>query len=432
MWVPLLIPLIPLLIERILEFIDAVIILKIFPWWISAPRPPPTMLLQKPNEESWPKHLNKVQSNPQTGSIATDDDKNEVKNLDKVTYIVGPDRLDLFINTYEEAKFYYEREEKLHQLQLVYYISKYGYFLKERFLSEEINVQTWLFKPVLDTWELLFNKKPSDLDEEFAKQEGISQVPGDKEFAKILISEKYIQNILTDQAFTTLLTNEKFTSELSKNKTLAWIISKDETFSQQLLLVQEKLNDENFRQSILADMQNDRCLLHKKISEILGVDRLSPPQKNILTKFASEILKDKKSTNLQEDFTQKLELLAEYCYLRNLHTYEAFSIWKRQLYFLLGLGLGIVIVSLFDLASMLGLPDLTTKEDNLLNDIEMLKAAGPGVKSIMINTALGGGLGAGSHPTHALVNYISGLSRPRRRRPRYKSDISIASRPRTG
>jgi hypothetical protein len=119
------VPLFSLFIERVLELIDAIVVLNLFPWWRSAPLSPPSMLLQKPSEEAWGHSKKATEGGEEV-------EKSTPQPFDKIIYTVGSNKLELTINTYQEAKFYYEREEKLYQQRLVYYIAKYGYFLLDR------------------------------------------------------------------------------------------------------------------------------------------------------------------------------------------------------------------------------------------------------------------------------------------------------------
>ena len=122
------------------------------------------------------------------------------------------------------------------------------------------------------------------------------------------------------------------------------------------------------------------------------------------------------------DRTLVLEQVADYCYLRNVCTYEEFTFRKRQLYLVLGIALGMALTqllrsSLFSLLGALPAPALNTA-GALSNRVWTSAsfffqrwAAGtdPGVY-----WAAGALAGIGSQPVHGLTNVVVNLPYGRR------------------
>ena len=124
-----------------------------------------------------------------------------------------------------------------------------------------------------------------------------------------------------------------------------------------------------------------------------------------------------------ENFTYKLEMLANYCFLRNQQTYGAFTLWKKQLYFLLGLFLGVFWAYLLNIAKLVWPDDGNTAAallslpihfgGNEINFASAMFQQGNDIPftppNLYYNAFLGAGAGIGASPTHAVVNYFNNL-----------------------
>ena len=325
MWqLTIIVPLFSLLVERFLELFDALVVLNVFPWWRSAPLPPPTMLLQEPFKEAWDcygKATEGERYTPETGEwgeptsqkshssgkvggkVALPGDDRVDKPVDKIIYTIGSNKLELTITTYKEAKFYYQKEEELHQRRLVYYIAKYGYFLpksqkglRQRLFNLALKVEAWL-----------------------ARREGVSH----------------------------------------KNK----------------------------------DVVIAKCIQDIDLSQL----------------------------SQYENLTQKLELCADYCYLRNQRTYEAFSlVVKRQAYFVLGVLLGAYIACLLDIYNNVLLRGFSAPTSTAylggssgLLDVGLGFLFNGGNRARIWNWAWGAAVAMGSQPVHWVNNRLRPRTTPR-------------------
>jgi len=326
MWqLTIIVPLFSLLVERFLELFDALVVLNLFPWWRSAPLPPPIMLLQEPLKEAWDcygKATGRERYTPETGEwgeptsqeshssgkvgdkVALPGDDKVDKPVDKIIYTIGSSKLELTITTYKEAKFYYQKEEELHQRRLVYYIAKYGYFLpksekglRQRLFNLALKMEAWL-----------------------ASREGVSH----------------------------------------KNK----------------------------------DVVMAKCIQDIDLSKLSQYDSL----------------------------TQKLDLCADYCYLRNQRTYEAFSFVKRQVYFVFGVLLGVCIANLLDIYNnvLLGGFSVPTPTAYLggssgLLDVGfgLLFNGGNRAAAAIWNSGLGAAAAMGSQQAHWVTNRLQLRTTPR-------------------
>jgi hypothetical protein len=225
---------ISLLVERFLELFDALVVLNLFPWWRSAPSPPPT----KPHDSKS-----------------------------------------------EEAD---EEGEEIHRQRLVYYIAKYGYFLRIGWLGRLV-------------------------EDRLAQAEGASQFPGgeeDKEFAK-------------------------------------------------------------------------KIAVNGQLPQTRGE---SP-----------------------KNLTPKLELWADYCYLRDQRTHEAFSIVKGQLYFVLGALCGLWIANLLNIYNFwLGSSSGLTPTAYLGGSSGLLGIQfGFPFNDGLTNSLFGAGIGMGSQPMHWIFRRLA-------------------------
>jgi hypothetical protein len=97
---------------------------------------------------------------------------------------------------------------------------------------------------------------------------------------------------------------------------------------------------------------------------------------------------------------QTLEKLADYCYLRNRSTYVAFSFLKKQLYLVLGIGLGIAIAELVGQANLL-------PADPAWMPMSELLAAAAGPTAILLRAVVGLLAGTFSQPLHGLVGWLT-------------------------
>jgi hypothetical protein len=99
---------------------------------------------------------------------------------------------------------------------------------------------------------------------------------------------------------------------------------------------------------------------------------------------------------------QTLEKLADYCYLRNRYTYRAFSFFKKQVYLVLGIGLGIAI------AELVGQGNLLPADPAWMPMSELLaSAAGP--TAVVLRAVVGLLSGTFSQPVHGLVDWLEQL-----------------------
>jgi len=110
----------------------------------------------------------------------------------------------------------------------------------------------------------------------------------------------------------------------------------------------------------------------------------------------------------------RLEVLVDYCYLRNQRTHMIFSLWKQRVYSLLGMVIGIIIVYIMYPL----LPEPFVSLGNLPN---AFKTALPYLNGDTFNHVLvlvtGAGVGLGSQPVHEFLYRGSGaspVSRPHR------------------
>jgi hypothetical protein len=99
---------------------------------------------------------------------------------------------------------------------------------------------------------------------------------------------------------------------------------------------------------------------------------------------------------------QTLEKLADYCYLRNRSTYRAFSFLKRQIYLVLGIGLGIAIAQLVGQANLL-------PADPAWMPMSELLAAAAAPTAILLRAVVGVLAGTFSQPLHGLVGWLEEL-----------------------
>ena len=99
---------------------------------------------------------------------------------------------------------------------------------------------------------------------------------------------------------------------------------------------------------------------------------------------------------------QTLEKLADYCYLRNRSTYHAFSFLKRQIYLVLGIGLGIAIAQLVGQANLL-------PADPAWMPMSELLAAAAAPTAILLRAVVGVLAGTFSQPLHGLVGWLEDL-----------------------
>jgi hypothetical protein len=99
---------------------------------------------------------------------------------------------------------------------------------------------------------------------------------------------------------------------------------------------------------------------------------------------------------------QILEKLADYCYLRNRYTYRAFSFLKKQVYLVLGIGLGVAIAELVGQGNLLPADPAWIPMSELLTS-----AAGP--TAFVFRAVVGVLAGALSLPVHGLVDWFEQL-----------------------
>lgn len=111
---------------------------------------------------------------------------------------------------------------------------------------------------------------------------------------------------------------------------------------------------------------------------------------------------------------QTLEKLADYCYLRNQHTYAAFCFLKRQVYLVLSIGLGILFAELLyqgDVLPGVNRAAMMSATGGFLG--HLLPAAGSLFRLSVVPTpwvfrmAIGALAGSGSQPVHGLINWAA-------------------------
>jgi hypothetical protein len=91
---------------------------------------------------------------------------------------------------------------------------------------------------------------------------------------------------------------------------------------------------------------------------------------------------------------QTLEKLTDYCYLRNHHTYAAFSFLKRQVYLVFSIGLGILFA------------ELLYRGDVLPAAATLFRLSGLPT-SWVFRVAIGALAGSGSQPMHGLISWLA-------------------------
>ena len=287
--------LISLVVERLIEVFDWLIILNLFPWWRSAPRPP---LIKLPSRSSAEQGRDDNSDYPLANANAMQATSND-----------GED-------DFGEAEFNDETEFVkpliAYRRRLIYYIIKYGYFLSEKGLWQR-----------LVNWVLgARNVYPYSLLEVWlAHREGVSLLPGAKE---------------------------------------------DENFVKRLV------NDEEFAKRLLGP--------------------LPLPQRKGSAEPDPEIV-----------LITQLQFWADYCYLRNQRTYQAFTRLKGQVYLFLGSVGGILLVNLFT---------STITPENLLawasSESSTLIVQQPGQPpNNWVRWILGGGSGSLSPVTHGFTRRIA-------------------------
>jgi hypothetical protein len=103
---------------------------------------------------------------------------------------------------------------------------------------------------------------------------------------------------------------------------------------------------------------------------------------------------------------QTLEKLTDYCFLRDRHTYAAFSFLKRQVYLVLGIALGLLAAELLGRSNLLPADPTWNPASAVVSTY-----ATPAAHALRI--AIGALAGALSQPVHGLVNWAA---HPTRRR----------------
>lgn len=292
--------LLSLVVERLSELFDRLVVLNLFPWWRSAPTPPLIKIPPKPHEQDGDGYPKGILTASNTALATQSDDEDNV------------DEVELGDETeFVEPLIAYRR-------RLIYYIIKYGYFLSEKGLLQR------LINWALDTR----NAYPYSLLEVLlARREGVALLPGTER-------------------------DEKFVKKL--------------------------INDEDFAKKLLGPLS-----VEQKSSE----------------------------ANLEIALITKLQLWADYCYLRNQRTYNAFSSLKGQVYLFFGTILGIVIVNLLTWAfTSENLLAWASPQSSILITQQPSQPANNWVRWI-----LGGGSGALSPVTHGFTRRIAnaGLRRVR-------------------
>jgi hypothetical protein len=99
---------------------------------------------------------------------------------------------------------------------------------------------------------------------------------------------------------------------------------------------------------------------------------------------------------------QTLEKLADYCYLRNRSTFRAFAFLKRQIYLVLGIGLGIAIAELVGQANLLPADPAWMPMSELL-----ASAAAP--TALLLRAVVGVLAGTFSQPLHGFLGWLEEL-----------------------
>ncbi|MBN1640364.1 MAG: hypothetical protein JXA09_03940 [Anaerolineae bacterium] len=270
-------PLIALLIERLIECLDALVTLNLFHWWRSAPPPPPRTFLQRPSRRSW----RKGQPAPAPAHLDADGAR--------VVHHIGGDQLEFPVNAYQEAVLYYEKEKALYRNQLKHYLSRHGHFLpRQADATGELWIQASGWHRQLEFW--------------LARRERVPDVGKEAQFAR-----------------------------------LARDISVD-------------------------TMINDRTRIHT------------------------------------------LEKLTDYVFLRDRHTYAAFTFLKRQVYLILGIALGILVAELLGRQNLLPADPTWSPTSAVVSTY-----ASPAAHALRI--AIGALAGALSQPVHGVVNWAASLGR---------------------
>jgi hypothetical protein len=165
-------PVIALLVERLLEMLDALVTLNLFPWWRSAPPAPPKVFLQRPSRTAWRKEV----SSNSTGDT----------ELARVVHTVGSDSLEFPVHAFAEAVLYYEKEKALYGNQLKHYVGKYGHFLpRQADATGELWLQT-------SNWRLA-------LESRLARKEQVPDVGKEAQFAR-LARDVSVDGRLNDRA----------------------------------------------------------------------------------------------------------------------------------------------------------------------------------------------------------------------------------------
>lgn len=160
--IPVLILVIAFIVERVIDLFDKIIVLNLFPWWRAIPEPPPV----DPVDELIEKLVTE-----QPGRLAS------VSEF-KAAFL--PDEIAIaYLILYPE----YPR-------QLVYYIVKYGYFLSQHGLWQQ--VIRWVVN------DETFPYPYSLVENWLARQEGISHFPErDTKFAECLVNDgDYVEIVL--------------------------------------------------------------------------------------------------------------------------------------------------------------------------------------------------------------------------------------------
>jgi hypothetical protein len=111
---------------------------------------------------------------------------------------------------------------------------------------------------------------------------------------------------------------------------------------------------------------------------------------------------------------QTLEKLADYCYLRNQHTYAAFSFLKRQVYLVFSIGLGILLVELLYQGNVLppmnqeaALSAANGFAGYVLPSASALLQLSVHPASWIFRVAIGALAGSGTQPVHGLINWAT-------------------------
>jgi hypothetical protein len=114
-----------------------------------------------------------------------------------------------------------------------------------------------------------------------------------------------------------------------------------------------------------------------------------------------------------EDSIPHLEILADYCYLRNQRIYESFSFFKRQVYFVLGAALGIYFARLINVARHVDVEGMArTFLEGTSGTLGVARASlgmffqpDPARWNEVVNWTVGAVVGGVSQPVHGLVEF---------------------------